>query len=379
MMAHTHHIEQLGRSPRVLIAGGGTGGHAYPAIAIADAIRDMEPDAVIAFAGSRSRIEWRIVPEAGYPIHEITVQGLARKWTLQNVLVPFRLGRGLAQSHRLVRDFDPDVVVGTGGFVSLPVTLAARASGRRILIQEQNAAMGLANRIAARFADRIHVAFSECIPSGCESRSTVSGNPVRAALIGVDRSEARGLFGFDDEERVLLVFGGSLGSRAINDAMLRHAGELLDIRGMWVIWQTGSLYYERVRERTPEHSRLRLLRYIDRMDLAYAAADLALCRAGASTCSELLATGTPSLLVPSPNVAGDHQTKNALGMSNAGAAEMLPEGRLMDDLPTRVAELIDHPARLDRMRRAALDHARVDAARDIANDALRLAGGRVAA
>ncbi|MDX1548020.1 MAG: undecaprenyldiphospho-muramoylpentapeptide beta-N-acetylglucosaminyltransferase [Rhodothermales bacterium] len=362
------------RSPRILLAGGGTGGHVYPAIAIADAVRALEPEAAIAFAGTTDRLEWEAVPKAGYAIHPITVSGLQRKLTPRNLAVPFKLARGLWQSWRLVGDFDADVAVGTGGYVSGPVLLAASLRGRPLVLQEQNAHAGVTNRLLAKRAAQIHVAFPEAKAAFPEANCHLSGNPTRDDLRHADRAEARAHFGVPEGASMLLVFGGSLGSAALNAAMQKHLAALLADENAYVVWQTGNRYYDRLEAAVEDHPRLRLLKYIDRMDLAYAAADLALCRAGAITCSELMVTGTPAILVPSPNVAEDHQTKNARSMETAGAAVLIPEARLDDAFLAEAPALLADAERRTRMSEAARTLARPDAAHDIARNVLRLAG-----
>jgi len=364
---------------RVLMTGGGTGGHVYPAIAIADAVRKQRPGAEIAFAGSRDRMEWQAVPRAGYPIHEVTVQGLERRLSARNLKLPFTLAKGLGQAWSLVRHFDADVVVGTGGYVALPVLLAARGQHVPVLIQEQNAHIGLTNRIASRFAARIHVAFEEALSQFPSSTATLSGNPVRPGLADGERSAALETFGLPaDVRQVLLVFGGSLGSLALNNAMEQAVNALLARPDLGIIWQTGPRYHERVVSGLGDASerngmRLSVRPYLDDMAAAYAAADLVLCRSGALTCSELLLTGTPSLLVPSPNVTEDHQTVNARSMIAAGAAEMMPEADLGPKLAERLMAMLDNKVGLARMGKAALAAARPSAADDIATDVVRLA------
>ncbi len=361
------------RPPHILIAGGGTGGHVYPAIAIADAIRARRPKARIVFAGTNDRLEATAVPNAGYALHHITVSGFQRDLSLRNLSFPVQLAKGLMQSWRLVGAIEPDVAVGTGGYVSGPVLLAARLRGCPIVIQEQNAYAGVTNRLLSFLASRIHLAFPEArewVPAG---RATVSGNPTRKSLTQVDVSEARHVLGIPGDARVLLVFGGSLGSAAINSAIEANLDAILADEHVHVIWQTGSRYYDDIHQRVPDRPRLRVMKYINRMDRAYAAADLALCRAGAITCSELMVTGTPAVLVPSPNVVADHQTKNARAMARAGAAEVLLESDLNDQLADRVRALLaDHTARR-QMADAARREARPGAADDIAADILALA------
>jgi UDP-N-acetylglucosamine--N-acetylmuramyl-(pentapeptide) pyrophosphoryl-undecaprenol N-acetylglucosamine transferase len=370
----------------VLFACGGTGGHVYPAIAIADAVREIAPQAAVAFAGTRDRIEWEAVPKAGYAIHPITVSGFQRGLSpealARNAAFPFKLAKGMVESVRLIGNFDPDVVVGTGGYASGPVGLAASLRGRTLVIQEQNAYAGATNKLLAPRADAVFLAF-EAARAFFPDAGTVeaAGNPVRQALAEASGAEAREHFGIPPGARVLLAMGGSLGAGPINGALKVHLGAVLASGDgasgeTFVIWAAGKRYYDALRTAVPEHDRLRLVPYLDRMDLAYAAADLALCRSGAITCSELAVTGTPSVLVPSPNVTADHQTKNARALADAGAAVLLPEADLDARFDADVIALLGAPALLDQMRRKALASARPDAAAEIARAVVALADGR---
>ena len=359
------------RPPRILMAGGGTGGHVYPAIAIADALRTLHPETVVVFAGTRDRLEARAVPDAGYALHPITVSGFQRAWTLDNLMFPLKLVKGLVQSWRLIGALDPDVVVGTGGYVAGPVGLAAWLRGVPLVIQEQNAYVGVTNRLLSPLAASIHVAFPEAAARMPETRTHQSGNPVRESLLKGNRGTIRSMYDIPSHATVLLITGGSLGSAALNKALQAHCHALLKAHPhLHVWWQTGRRYYDDVAIAVDGHPRLRLMEYIDRMDHAYAVADLALCRAGALTCSELLATGTPSVLVPSPNVVADHQTKNANSLADAGAARVLPEA----DVPARLPELLDTllstPSTRHQMADAARAHALPHAATTIARDVL---------
>lgn len=380
MSAATPDITRVDRPSRVLFACGGTGGHVYPAIAIADEVRSQEPDAAIHFAGTRERMEWEAVPRAGYPIHPITVSGFQRGFSAtaltRNLTFPLKLGRGFYESLQLVGDFDPDVVVGTGGYVAGPVGLAAAMRRRALVLQEQNAYAGATNRLLSRFADPIFVAFEEAKAYFPAARTVVAGNPVRKDLAEVDPAAARAHFEIEDDQKVVLAMGGSLGAGPINAALEGQLSTLLERGDVTVVWQTGKRFHEDIAARVSEHPRLRLLPYLDRMDLAYAAADLALCRAGAITCSELALTGTPSILVPSPNVTADHQTKNARAMSSSGAALLLPEARLRDELALTLQRLLDDDRARARMAGAAKTVARPNAAKDIAETVLALARNR---
>lgn len=363
------------RPPHILFAGGGTGGHVYPAIAIADAVRDLCSDAVAVFAGTRDRLEARAVPQAGYALHPITVRGFQRAWTWENFRFPVALMRGLMQSWRLTGAIAPDVVVGTGGYVAGPVGLAAWLRGIPLVVQEQNAYVGVTNRLLSPLAASVHTAFPEAQQALSQGRSHLSGNPIRPALLQADAQASRARYGLSESETVLLVTGGSLGSAALNDAMRAHHRALLQaFPHVHLWWQTGTRYYDALDRQVAAHPRLRLMEYIDRMDDAYAVADLALCRAGALTCSELLATGTPAVLVPSPNVVADHQTKNARSLRDAGAASVLPESELDTGLREALHPLLSDAERRASMAEAARDHAKPEAARTIACDVLRQAG-----
>lgn len=379
------------RPPHILMAGGGTGGHVYPAIAIADAITALRPDARVVFAGTQDRLEARAVPAAGYALHPISAQGVQRSLSAKNLMMPVRMAQGLLQSWRLVGAIEPDVAVGTGGYVAGPVLLAAWLRGRPLLIQEQNAYAGITNRLLAHLAQRVHLAFPEAKGWVPEDRSVVSGNPTRRSLRKADPSEARAALQLPADARVLLVMGGSLGSAALNKAVEANLEALLNGQGatstsvqgatsrsqeesgdIHVVWQTGTRYHDDIAERVDGHPRLRLVEYIDRMDRVYAAADLVVCRAGALTCSELMVTGTPAVLVPSPNVVADHQTKNARSMEGMGAARLLPESDLRDRFVDVVHELLDDPEARDEMAAAARKMARPEAAETIARDVLTL-------
>jgi len=380
-------------SVRVLMTGGGTGGHVYPAIAIADAIRELRPHARVAFAGSRDRMEWDAVPRAGYPIHEVAVQGLCRSFSAANLKLPLILAKGFRQARDVVEGTGAQVVVGTGGYVALPVLLAAWSLNAAILIQEQSAYLGLTNRVASRFADRIHVAFAEAADALLPRPSQVSGNPVRSGLTEVTargREAAREKLGMSAMRRVVFVFGGSLGSSALNDAMQSALPHLMADPDLGILWQTGVTRYDAVRAAldgeagTPAGASLRedatsgriqIVPYVDDMATAYAAADLVVARSGALTCSELLVTGRPSLLIPSPNVTADHQAKNAHSMERMGASEVLSETELEASLSGTLLHLLGSQAALDAMSRAALAAARPRAAHTIAMDVIAMAEG----
>ena len=373
-------VSVLARAPRVLFACGGTGGHVYPAIAIADAVRRLRPEAAISFAGTRDRMEWEAVPKAGYAIQAVTVSGFQRGLSAsalaRNAAFPFKLAKGLWESWRLVGGFDPDVVVGTGGYASGPVGLAASLRGRALVLQEQNAYAGATNKLLSSRADTVFLAFEAAAPYFRDATTVVAGNPVRQDLQEADAAQARAHWDIPADAHVLLAMGGSLGAGPINGAVKLHLDQVLADERAFVIWAAGKRYYGTLRQAVPSHDRLRLVPYLDRMDLAYAAADLALCRSGAITCSELAVTGTPSVLVPSPNVTADHQTKNARALEDAGAAVLLPEADLDARFDSAVLPLLHDRAARQGMADAALAIARPDAADTIARAVLALADSR---
>ncbi|GJP37677.1 hypothetical protein CLOM_g22111 [Closterium sp. NIES-68] len=410
----------------ILFAAGGTGGHVYPAVAVADAVRSRDPTAEINFVGTRERMEWTAVPRAGYPIHPIPAVCIRRPLlaSLTNLLLPIRFLHALFLCVLLISRLKPDVVVGTGGYVSAPTCLAAVICRVPLVLQEQNAHAGIANRLLGRFATVVFVAFAVAQRFFPTRRCHVAGNPTRAVLRAVreggeaKRDEAIKYF-FPRaaaaavpgrRAQVVLVLGGSLGAEPVNRAVAGALQRLLDGRSsvecggegldgaqdggergkgsegreggerggqseVHVIWQAGARHVEEMRALPlASHPRVSLMPFIDRMELAYAAADVVVARAGAVTCSELLATATPCILVPSPHVAEDHQTVNARAMVGAGAAVMLPQTQLSPDtLLSAVTSLLGDDTRQETMRERAEAAATADAADVMAQEVLRLA------
>ena len=358
--------------PSILISGGGTGGHIFPALAIADELKRRIPGAHIEFVGAKGRMEMERVPKAGYAITGLDIRGIDRKRWHRNLGLPFRLLASGFAAVRLITKLRPQVVVGTGGYASGPVLAMASWLGYRCLIQEQNSLPGLTNRWLGRKVDRVCVAFPGLERFFPSSKIRWFGNPIRARLLEpIDRLEARSGFGFRSEGPVLLVLGGSLGARSINSALEKSLDDWLE-RGILVIWQTGSVYAEQLLPRYKGRSGLWIAPFVDDMASAYAAADLVLSRAGATTVSELAALGKPSILVPSPNVAEDHQTHNAKALSDLGAAISLPEAELEAQLPPKVLELMDLPERRAQMSAKALEWGRPDATARIVDELLEL-------
>lgn len=365
----------MGHPPRVLIAAGGTGGHVYPAIAIADALRSVNPEVELLFVGTRNHMEWDAVPRAGYDIVNVWISGFHRRLTPRNLLFPLKLGTSLVQSWGIVSRFRPEAAVSCGGYAAGPACWVAARRGVPLVIQEQNSYPGVTNRLLARHAEVIFTAFRDADEHLPEGKTRLTGNPTRKELREVGREDALAHFGFTEDRPVLLVLGGSGGARTINDAMKAHIEMLHDELGLQVIWQCGPAYFDELRRAiTPgKYPRLLLTDFLHNMPEAYGAADLVVSRAGALSCSELALTGKPSILVPSPNVAGDHQTRNARSMTEAGAAVLLPDEEAREVLGELVRKLIDDEQRLKAMNKAALRMAQPDAAGEIAREILKLA------
>ena len=365
--------------PKILLAAGGTGGHVYPAIAIADALKDENPDTEILFVGTRDHMEWKAVPNAGYDIRNVWISGFHRRFTLKNIVFPIKLVTSLFQSLRILSAYKPQVVVSCGGYVAGPVGWVAGKMGIPIIIQEQNSFPGVTNRLLAKFAHKIFTAFREADNYLPAEKTYISGNPTRATLNEADRTEALDSFGFDNDKPVLLVMGGSGGARTINEAMKHNIEALHDKVGLQVIWQCGQRYYDSLSTEidTKSLKNLRLTAYLDNMAEAYAVADLVISRAGASSCSELMLTGKPSILVPSPNVAGDHQTQNAKAMADAGASLLLEDDKMKETVTELVEQLIRDQQNLKRMNQAALKLAKPDAAKLIAKEILEIATSKL--
>ncbi len=329
---------------RLIVSGGGTGGHIFPAVAIANEFRERHPDAAILFVGAKGRMEMTRVPDAGYPIVGLWISGLQRRLTWSNLLFPVKVIASFFKARKLVREFKPDVVIGTGGYASGPVMMAATAAGIPTVVQEQNSFAGLANKQVASKAARICVAYDGMEKYFPKEKIVLTGNPVRKDILTTreKRNEALSHFNFSPGKRTLLIVGGSLGARTINESIINNIGKLID-SGIQVIWQTGKGYYEAYRSRLEGNdlSNIRVQDFVREMDLAYAAADVAISRSGALAVSELCIAGIPSILVPSPNVAEDHQTKNAMALVSKDAAVMVRDTEATMRLVDEALKLMD--------------------------------------
>ena len=311
---------------KFIVSGGGTGGHIYPAIAIANEIKRRYPEAEILFVGAKDRMEMQKVPEAGYPIKGLWISGLQRKLTIDNLMFPFKLISSLCKAWKIIKNFRPDVVIGTGGYASAPTLKVAQWLGIPTVIQEQNSHAGITNKWISRKAKKICVAYDNMENFFPKETIVKTGNPVRSDLLNITekKNEAKDFFALA-EKKTLLVLGGSLGARRINQLIEKSLPlfEKLDIQ---VLWQCGKLYYEEYKKYNSEN--IKVLQFIDRMDFAYAGADIIISRAGASSVSELCLVGKPVIFIPSPNVAEDHQTKNAQAITKKDGAILITEKEL---------------------------------------------------
>ncbi|MFD2516494.1 undecaprenyldiphospho-muramoylpentapeptide beta-N-acetylglucosaminyltransferase [Salinimicrobium flavum] len=313
---------------RVIISGGGTGGHIYPAISIANEIKLRYPSAEILFVGAQDRMEMQKVPEAGYKIEGLWISGLQRRLTAKNLLFPVKLVKSLWKARDIIKKFRPDVVIGTGGFASGPLLQMAHREKIPTVIQEQNSYPGITNKLLAGGANVICTAYPGMERFFPAEKIVLTGNPVRQDLLDVanKREEALAFFGIDPTKKTVLVLGGSLGARMINRLVEENIKEF-GKNDLQLIWQTGSLYYEEYKKYA-EKNNVQTFAFLKRMDMAYAAADIIISRAGAGTVSELCIVGKPVVFIPSPNVAEDHQTKNAMAVAEKDAAVVLSESHL---------------------------------------------------
>ncbi len=325
---------------RFIISGGGTGGHIYPAIAIANALKLRFPNAEFLFVGAKDKMEMQKVPQAGYAIQGLWIAGLQRKLTFDNLLFPFKLISSLWKSSCILRQFKPDVVIGTGGFASGPLLQMANSKGIPTLIQEQNSFPGITNKLLSKRASSICVAYANLDRFFPASKLVLTGNPVRQDLLNVKskRSEGIAYFKLDASKKTLLVLGGSLGARRVNQLIEKELPFFMS-QGIQVFWQCGKLYWEQYQKLNVQEG-VQVVAFIDRMDLIYAAADFVISRAGASSVSELCLVGKPTLFIPSPNVAEDHQTKNAQAIVAQKGALLLKESELDSQFETVFADLL---------------------------------------
>lgn len=361
---------------KVIVSGGGTGGHIFPALSIANALKRLEPDIEILFVGAEGKMEMEKVPEAGYAIEGLPVRGLRRRLTLENVKVLFNLWKSLRKAKRIIRRFRPDVVVGVGGYASGPIGRVASRAGIPLVLQEQNSYAGVTNRLLAKKAVKVCVAYEGMERFFGKEKLVFTGNPVRKDLLDSGRCRKEGMdyYGLDPYKKTVLLTGGSLGAGMMNAAVRKNLEAIAGWKDVQLLWQCGSYYYDKLCEELEGllPANIRLTAFLKRMDLAYACADIVVARAGAGTISELCLLEKAAVLIPSPNVAEDHQTKNAKALADKGAAVMLKDGEAAAKLIPVLEELLAHPERVKHLSQNIAAMAIRDSDIKIATEVLRL-------
>jgi UDP-N-acetylmuramate--alanine ligase len=365
--------------PRIIISGGGTGGHIFPAISIAHAVKALRPDAEILFVGAEGRMEMQRVPQAGFEIKGLPICGFDRKNPLKNIAVLFKIMRSQIKARRIIRQFKPMVAVGVGGYASGPTLRIAGKMGIPTLLQEQNSYAGVTNKILAKKAARICVAYDGMERFFPADKIIKTGNPVRPSLTSshISRKDATAKMGLDASKKVVLIIGGSLGARSLNESVMANLDLIRMSDDVQFVWQTGKFYFEEMKRRLADEqpvANLFPVEFVQDMDQAYAAADLVISRAGAGTISELCLLAKPVILVPSPNVAEDHQTKNALALSDKDAAIHVRDVDARKELIPAAIDLVKDKARLEALSENILKLAYHDSAQIIAREVLKLAG-----
>lgn len=359
------------KKPRFIISGGGTGGHIYPAVAIANELKSRFPEAEFLFVGAKDKMEMQKVPQAGYAIKGLWISGIQRKLTLDNAMFPFKLLSSMWNSFRIIKSFKPDVVIGTGGFASGAVLKVASMLSIPTVIQEQNSYPGITNKLLAKKANKICVAYENLERFFPKDKMILTGNPVRQDLINeASKSEAIAYFKLDANKKTLLVLGGSLGARRINQLIEKELDFLLS-QNIQIIWQCGKLYLNDY-SKYNEKDNVQVVAFIDRMDLVYAAADVVISRSGASSVSELCIVGKPTIFIPSPNVAEDHQTKNAKAISDKNGAILIKESELEAQFETVFSDLISNESKQAELSQNIKKLAKPNATKDIVEEIMKL-------
>lgn len=360
---------------RIIISGGGTGGHIFPAIAIANALKNLAPDTEILFVGANGKMEMERVPAAGYEIIGLDIAGINRQSMLKNISLPFKMIKSLWKARQVLKDFKAEAAIGVGGYASGPLLMMANMMGLPTVIQEQNSFAGVTNKKLGAKAKRICVAYEGMDRFFPKDRILLTGNPIRKSSVAIEgkKEEAMHAFFLDAKKKTVLVTGGSLGAKTLNDC-IKAGIPAFAAQDIQVIWQCGSYYYEKLQaefgDSLPEN--IKLMPFLERMDYAYAAADVIVARAGAGTISELCVVGKPVILVPSPNVSDDHQTKNALALVNKDAAVMVRDAQAGSDLVETILNLLFDPEKQVKLCEEIKKLALADADEVIAKEVLEL-------
>lgn len=362
---------------KVIISGGGTGGHIFPALAIATAIKEKHPDADILFVGANGKMEMERVPAAGYPIKGLDIVGIQRKKIWKNWNFPYKYFMSKTAAKKIIKEFKPQIAIGVGGYASGPLLIEAGKMGVPTLLQEQNSYAGLTNKILAKKAYKICVAYDNMEQFFPKDKIIITGNPVRKDILSLEgkREEGQNHFGLNPALKTILIIGGSLGARTVNNSIVKGLDELTKA-GVQLIWQTGKIYYDEMKQLADAHGdgNIKPMAFIDRMDLAYAATDVVISRAGALSVSELCLVQKPCVLVPSPNVAEDHQTKNAKSLVDKNAALLVKDIDAETNLVICVLSLLLDEEKMNELKQNIAALGKPNAAEDIRKEIFKIIG-----
>ncbi len=358
---------------KILVSGGGTGGHIFPAIAIANQLKEMLPSVEISFVGAKGRMEMEKVPLAGYSITGLWISGFQRRLTFKNLLFPFKVLFSYCKARRIIKKFNPDIVIGTGGYASGPLLYAASKKNVPTLIHEQNAFPGITNKILAKSVNKVCVSYPNMDRYFPEEKITITGNPIRKEILNISPSQKDGIefFGLSQNKKTLLIIGGSQGAQKINEAVIENIGQILEL-DIQIIWQTGSNSLQSIVDATASYNEVVVHEFIHKMDMAYAASDFIISRAGAIAIAEIIAARKPAIYIPLPSAAEDHQTKNAMSLVDGKAGLIVKETDSITELPLTLKTLVED----DKLQQQIIDNLESFsypmAATDIANQVLKL-------
>ena len=364
----------MSKSTKILISGGGTGGHIFPAIAIANELKSKINDIEIQFVGAKGRMEMEKVPMAGYQIKGLWISGLQRRLTIKNLLFPFKLILSLLKAKSIIYKFRPNVVIGTGGYASGPLLYCASKSKIPTLIHEQNAFPGITNKLLAKNASTVCVSYSDMEKFFPPDKLKITGNPIRKEILNkINKEEALNFFGLDSDKNTLLIIGGSQGAQKINEAILYKIKTILDM-DIQLIWQTGNSSFDTIVKNTTKYKNVQARKFIHRMDMAYSACDFIISRAGAIAIAEIIASKKPAIFIPLPSAAEDHQTKNAMSLVEGNAGLLIEENHSISKLPVVLEKLVKDSELQDEIINNLDSFSYTNAASDIADEVIKLIG-----
>lgn len=358
---------------KILVSGGGTGGHIFPAIAIANKLKELLPNTEISFVGAQGRMEMEKVPLAGYPITGLWISGFQRRLTFKNLMFPFKVISSYFKARRIINKFKPHIAIGTGGYASGPLLFAASRKKVPTLIHEQNAFPGITNKLLASRVDKVCVSYPNMENYFPAEKITITGNPIRKEILHISHSQKEGIefFGLESNKKTLLIIGGSQGAQKINEAVIENIDKILEL-GIQIIWQTGSSSFTNLKERTSDYSSVAVHEFIQRMDMAYAASDFIISRAGAIAIAEIIAVRKPAIFIPLPSAAEDHQTKNAMSLVDGNAGLVVVESNSVEELPVTLKSLIEDSKLQSEIKKNLASFSYPEAATDIAKEVIKL-------